>query len=332
MNEAAPRLAAALLAGALWTGTADAQSARPGRAVAAPVAAPAGIETVRLRDDVYLLTGAGANIVVQVGPQGAVVVDSGDGARSDAVLAAIRALTPDPIRYVINTGAEGGFGGNLVLARAGRAFGQSLGGPNAKPGIAVVMATGGTAMRLEQGNDESDGWATQTIERRGAFHVNSQGIEVIAKPAAHNGGDAVVLFRASDVLVAGDLFDITRFPFIDAANGGTIEGELAALNDLIELAIPNVPLTWLEGGTLIVPSHGRVAHQSELVLYRDMVAIIRDRVKDLKDKGRTLKQVLEADPAAGYRERYGAETGKWTTATFLEAVYKTLPAAAEQAK
>ncbi len=327
---------AVLLSCGLWAAAAQAapeahaprETDKP--AVSAPAEPAPGITATRIRDDVYVLAGAGPNVVVQIGPQGAVVVDSGDAAHADQVLAAIRSLTNDPIRYLFDTGADPDHaGGNLVLAQAGRAFGQSLGGPFGSPGIAVIVASEGAAMRLSQG-DDSDGWPTHSVSVRSAFYLNNQGVEVIAKPAAHSDADAVVLFRRSDVLVTGEIFDITRFPIIDVDHGGAIQGEIDALNALIELAIPNVPLTWLPGGTLVVPAHGRICQQAELVDYRDMVVIVRDRIKSLKDQGKTLDQVLQSDPTAGYAERYGGKAGNGPSAAFVTAIYKTLSPAAEQ--
>ncbi|MGU7773845.1 MBL fold metallo-hydrolase [Burkholderia sp. MR1-5-21] len=278
----------------------------------------------RIRPDVVVLSGAGANIVVQIGPQGALVVDSGTASSADQVLAAIRSLTDAPIRFLFNTGADAAHvGGNLTLSTAGKAFGQSS-GPFTLPGRATVVATVPVLQRMTEENYESEGLPTQTVRDRKALYLNGQGIEVYARAGAHSDADAVVLFRGSDVLVTGEIFDITHFPAIDVEHGGTIQGEIDALNALIDLAIPNVPLTWLEGGTMVVPARGRPCQQAELVEYRDMVTIIRDRVRALKTEGRTLAQVIEAKPAAGYAPRYGASSGPGSTAGFLEAIYRSL--------
>ena len=134
----------------------------------------------------------------------------------------------------------------------------------------------------------------------------------------------MVFFRRSDVVVAGDVLDTTRFPIIDVARGGSIQGEIAALNRLVELAIPSVPIVSREAGTLVIPGHGRVCSQLDVVEYRDMLSIVRDRVRDLIKEGRTLEQVKAASPAKGYTRRYGSDTGAWTTDNFIEAVYSSL--------
>jgi glyoxylase-like metal-dependent hydrolase (beta-lactamase superfamily II) len=157
--------------------------------------------------------------------------------------------------------------------------------------------------------------------------LNGEGIEILHQPAAHTDGDSFVFFRRSDVVLAGDVLDTTRFPVIDLARGGSIDGEIAALNRLIDLAIPSVPIVSREAGTIVVPGHGRLCDQLDVVEYRDMVSIIRDRVRDLRDAGMTLDQVKSASPARGYTRRYGAESGSWTTSNFIEAIYNSLPRA-----
>jgi len=156
------------------------------------------------------------------------------------------------------------------------------------------------------------------------MYFNKEGIQILARPGAHSDADAVVFFRRSDVIVAGDIFDTRHFPMIDTAHAGTIQKEIDALNFLIELAIPSIPMMWQDGGTVVIPGHGWVADQADVVEYRDMVTIVRDRVASYKKKGMTLDQVKAANPTAGYRGRYGTDTGAWTTDMFVEAIFKTL--------
>jgi cyclase len=147
---------------------------------------------------------------------------------------------------------------------------------------------------------------------------------VLHQPAAHTNGDVMVFFRRSDVVVAGDILDTTRFPVIDVARGGTIDGLIAALNRLVDLAIPSVPIVSRDEGTLVIPGHGRLCEQLDVVEYRDKVTIVRDRVRDLIGAGRTLDQIKASSPARGYVGRYGADTGPWTTNDFIEAVHRSL--------
>jgi glyoxylase-like metal-dependent hydrolase (beta-lactamase superfamily II) len=158
------------------------------------------------------------------------------------------------------------------------------------------------------------------------FYLNDEAVEVIWQPAAHSDGDSIVFFRRSDVVVTGPVFDITAFPVIDLESGGSVQGEIDALNRLLFLVIPELPLHWRAGGTVVIPERGRLADQSDVLAYRDMVTIIRDRVQALINQGKTLKQVEAATPAADYAPRYGSNTGAWTTDMFVEAVYNSLKA------
>jgi glyoxylase-like metal-dependent hydrolase (beta-lactamase superfamily II) len=168
-------------------------------------------------------------------------------------------------------------------------------------------------------------WPTETFDYgRKYMFLNGEGIEVLHQPRAHTDGDSIVFFRRSDVVVAGDVLDLTHFPVIDVARGGSINGEIVALNKLVELAIPSVPIVSREAGTLIVAGHGRVCDQTDVAEYRDMVTIVRDRVRDGVKAGMTLDQVKAAAPARGYTRRYGAASGPGSTNSFVEAVYQSL--------
>jgi len=154
--------------------------------------------------------------------------------------------------------------------------------------------------------------------------MNDEGIEVLHLPAAHSDSDSFVFFRRSDVVAAGDIFDMTRFPVIDVAKGGSIQGEIDALNRLIALAIPSGPFIYEGIGTYVIPGHGRLCEQLDVVNYRDMVVIVRDVIADMIKRGMTLDQIKEASPAKPYETEYGTELG--STNAFIEAVYKSLTA------
>jgi glyoxylase-like metal-dependent hydrolase (beta-lactamase superfamily II) len=159
------------------------------------------------------------------------------------------------------------------------------------------------------------------------MYLNDDGIQVMRQLGAHSDGDSIVLFRRADVIVTGDILDLRHFPVIDPENGGSIQGEIDALNHLLELTIPAMPLVLKEGRTLLVPGHGRVSDYGELVEYRDMVTVIRDLVQDMIDKGMTAAQVQAANPTKGYRQRFGADSGPWTTDMFVDAIYNGLAGA-----
>lgn len=297
----------------------------------APAAGEAklALEAVKIRPDVFLISGAGANIVVQIGQQGVLVVDSGSAGAASQVLKIIRSLSDEPIRYVFNTSADPAHvGGNMTLAHAGVAFGQ----PSAlfqAPETAPIAATSAAAQTIQEADYDSGAWPTQTFDDHMSLFLNGQGIEIIAFPGSQSDANAAILFRGSEVLVTGAIFDITQFPLIDVEHGGTIQGEIDALNKLIDMAIPNVPLTWLEGGTTVIPARGRACQQAELVEYRDMVTIVRDRVRDLKNQGKTLQQVIDSNPTAGFAKRYGASAPTSVTG-FVSAIYRTLDRSSPQ--
>jgi cyclase len=289
------------------------------------------LEVLQVRPNFYMIAGAGGNIAVQVGDDGVVVVDSGSAATADAVLAQIKKITSAPIRYVIDTSADGDHvGGNEKISQAGQTLftGRTIGLPSDFAGTAAsVLSTENVLTRMSAAQPAFAAAALPTetfFYPRKYMFLNGEGIEVLHQPAAHTDGDAIVFFRRSDVVVAGDVLDTTRFPVIDLARGGTIDGEIAALNRLVDIAIPSVPIVSREIGTSIVPGHGRICDQLDVVDYRDMVTIIRDRVRDLIKAGRTLEEVKAADPARGYKARYGSTTGTWTTDKFIEAIYGSL--------
>jgi glyoxylase-like metal-dependent hydrolase (beta-lactamase superfamily II) len=299
--------------------------------MATTVAQAQELEVLQVRPNFYMIAGAGGNIAVQVGEDGVVIVDAGSAANADAVLGQIKKITPAPIRYVIDTSADADHvGGNEKISQAGQTLftGRTIGLPSDFAGTAAsVLSTENVLTRMSAAQPA---YATAALPTETFFYprkymfLNEEGIEVLHQPAAHTDGDALVFFRRSDVIVAGDVLDTTRFPVIDVAKGGTIDGEIAALNRLVDIAIPSVPIVSREIGTSIIPGHGHICDQLDVVEYRDMVTIIRDRVRDLIKAGRTINEVKAADPARGYKARYGSTTGSWTTEKFIEAIYNSL--------
>jgi len=286
------------------------------------------LEVLQLRPNFYMIAGAGGNIGFQVGADGVVVVDSGSASSADAVVEAIMKVTPQPIRYVINTSADPDHvGGNEAVAKAGKTlFTQGGIGVNADflGGAASILSVEQVLMRMSASASRYPigAWPTETFNQsRKYMFLNGEGIEIFQEPAAHTDGDAIVFFRRSDVIMAGDIFDTTRFPVIDIAKGGSIQGEIVGLQKLVDTAIPSVPIVSREDGTLIIPGHGHICDQLDVVEYRDMVTIIRDRVRDLIKQGLTWEQIKAASPARGYLRRYGSDTG---ANDFVEAVYRSI--------
>ncbi len=291
--------------------------------------APNGLETLQLRPNFYVIFGAGANIGVQIGEDGVVVVDAGDGARAAEVVEIVKTLTPQPIRYVIDTtGDADHVGGNETLSKAGQTLFTapgSIGLPgNFLGGVASILSAERVLQRISMPSNgapamPAGAWPTETFDdARKTMYLNGEGIEILHPPSAHTDGDVMVFFRRSDVVMAGDVLDTTRFPAIDVAHGGTVDGEVAALTQLVDLAIPSVPIVSRDAGTIVVPGHGRLCDQLDAADVRDMLAIVRDRVRGQKAAGMTLEQVRASTPARGYVGRYG------NSDALVEAIYRTV--------
>ena len=292
------------------------------------MAQSSSLEVQEVRPSFFVIAGDGANVGVQVGDDGVVVVDAGSAAGAPAVLAAIKRISSKPIRYIIDTGPDADHvGGNEAFSTAGeKLFADSTlgGGPgSAADRVAPIVSAEGVPRHMAK--SPAGGWPTEVFHySRKAMYLNGEAIEMLHQPAAHTDSDLVVFFRRSDVVMAGDVLDTRQFPVIDVERGGSIQGELAALNRLVDLAVPSTPIVTREAGTIVVPGHGRLCDQYDVVEYRDMVTIIRDRVRDLIKAGRSLADVKTAQPAKGYMGRYGNAGGAWTTDRFVEAVYRSL--------
>ena len=298
------------------------------------------LDVVQIRPNFHVIAGAGGNIVVQTGPDGVILVDSGRTAMADKVLAAVQKITPLPIRYIINTSMDADHvGGNDRLARAGLSIlpGAVAAGAGlnddlvSNSGRASVLAHENVLTRMTEATGPQAlpfaMWPTKTFAfRLYSMYLNGEGIQVIHTPAAHTDGDTIVFFRRGDVIATGDVVDTTRWPFIDIKRGGTVQGELDALNRLMDMSILNVPIQWNPDRTFLVPGHGHVYDKLDLLEYRDAVTTVKDRVQDLIDEGKTLAQVKAADPTLGYRSQYGADKGEWTTDMFVEVMYNELAA------
>ena len=293
-----------------------------------PSTTTAGLESIQIRPNVHVVFGAGGNVTVHVGEDGLVVVDSGSSEMAGSLLDAIKAISPRPIRLVINTSADPDHvGGNASIGGAGIGLSPD---PFGAGSHATVLAHENVLLRLSaRGPDGADSRVPTSMlpndtftSRYRSMYVNDDAVQVIRQTGAHSDSDVMVLFRKADVIATGDVIDLRQFPVIDPAKGGSIQGELEALNRLLtEFVVPNMPLVLKPGRTLVVPGHGYVSDYGEVVEYRDMVTVIRDTVQELADKGLTLAELKAANPAKGYRGRYGSDTGAWTTDMFVEAVF-----------
>ncbi len=347
-GASAARAALACGAAAL-IGVASIAAQGGGQARAPQNAASGDVHVEQIRNNVYLLAGGGGNVVVQIEPPktdenhlapyleprvGVLLVDTGRASMGDKIVATVRQLSKGQIRYVINTSADPlHVGGNEAVVKAfvpsgpprqgGGPAGENVGGEgNAAAGPAIFAqeavldrissATGKDAVPMAA-------WPTSAFETDKAIVFNGESIQIIHVPEAHTDGDSIVFLRRSDVLVAGDIFSTESYPQIDAEHGGSVHGVINGLNQLLDLAIPG---DRVEDGTVIVPGHGRLCDYADMNEYRNAVVIIRDRVQDLVNKGRTLEQVKAARPSQEYDRRYSTPAS--TADMFVTAVYNDL--------
>ena len=321
------------------------------------VAQQGDVRILPLRGNVYMLVGAGSNITLSVGKEGVMLVDAGTAQMADKVVAAITQLSkevnaatvarpcaglgcsgnefatflgtvaspapPKPIQYIVNTSADADHtGGNAKIAAAGTTYG---GGPGLGQFVGVVRVSAtiysheNVLERMSAAKIPTAALPTESFPRDFKQFFNGEGIHLIHQKAAHSDGDTLVHFRGSDVIAAGDLLSTVTYPVFDVTKGGSINGSIDALNYLLDLAIAEYQT---EGGTLLIPGHGRVCDAADLATYRDAMTIIRDRVQDMIKRGLTLAQVKAARPTKDYDPRY--DVPAWTKDQFVEAMYRSL--------
>jgi len=286
------------------------------------------IHVLHVQGSVYMLIGDGGNIAVQVGDQGPLVVDTGAGQLTAKVIAAIRRLSETPIQFIVNTSLHSDHtGGNVRLRAAGEdpsLYGSFFSGQFADAGKgATIIAHQNVQNRMSQAATvAAEGWPSDTfLDGRRRKNHNGEAVEIFWEPNASSDGDSIVHFRNSDVIVTGDIFSTTQYPFIDVKNGGSIKGEIDALNNILDRTVYKHEE---EGGTLIIPGHGRLCDEYDVSEYRDMLVIIRDRMQAMIDQGASLERIKAARLTIDYDDIYGATSGPWTTDMFVEAVYAGL--------
>jgi glyoxylase-like metal-dependent hydrolase (beta-lactamase superfamily II) len=291
--------------------------------------ADAALEVLPVQGGVHLIGTERGNVTVHVSEEGVLLVDSGAAADTDAILAAVRRISPEPIRFIINTSsAAEHVAGNAALAAAGENLSRPVGAEAAlRPRGASILAHEHVLGRMSAESNAPGAlpfaaWPTETyFTARRTLSFGAEPIEIIHAPGAHSDGDSIVFFRKADVISAGDIIDMTRYPVIDVRRGGTIQGTVDALNRIIELTIPRFNQM---GGTRVVPGRGRITDEADVVEYRDMMTIIRDRIAGLVARGAPVEEVIAARPTLDYDGLYGAAAGPWTTRSFVEAVYRSL--------
>ena len=278
-------------------------------------------EVRHVQGNVYMFASTLGNVTIQIGKDaghdGVLLVDTGAPSLRETLLAEIRKLSAEPVRFIINTNADADhIGSNEVLLKPPRTY-------QLQAEVALFAQDNVLQRESRDGSGVPSGvWPTLTYLEGKSFAFNGEAVQMFAEKAAHTDGDSIVLFRGSNVLSAGDVFLTTGYPVIDLERGGSIQGEIRALNHILDLTVPR---SMQEGGTMVIPGHGRLCDESEVSDYRDMLTIIRDRVQDMRKKGKTLAEVKAARLSRDYDRRYS--TAAWTGDMFIETIYKSLGAA-----
>ncbi len=279
-------------------------------------------EVIHVRGNVYMFANDVANVTVQVGEHvgndGVLMVDTGPAQLTDRIRTEIQKLSKKAIRYIINTNADADhIAGNAAFGKPPTI--SDLRGPQAAT-IGIFSSDPVLTRMSAKGSGVPDeALPTMTFEQQKDFTFDGEPVQMFPEPAAHTDGDSVVLFRGSNVIAVGDIFITTGYPVIDLAKGGSIQGEIRALNHILDLTVPEM---LQEGGTMVIPGHGRLCDEADVVDYRDMVTIIRDRVADLIKKGKSIEEVRAARVSRDYDGRYNQPS--WTGEMFVDAIYKSL--------
>jgi cyclase len=273
------------------------------------------VKTIHIRGDVYALIGGGANIVVSAGDEGVLVVDTGVAAQWDNIIAAIRSLSKKEIRWIVNTTLDPDHvGNNEKMSNAGKTVNGNPAAIISHEKLPIRM------MKLAVPVPVTARPVNTFFSEQRDLYFNDDPV-FIYRAQAHTDGDVFVHFRHADVIAAGDTFQTTTYPNIDVANGGTTAGYIDGLNRILDLAVPQ---HLEEGGTYIIPGHGRICDEADVLEYHDMIVIVRDRIRDGVKKGMTLDQIKAARLTRDYDARYGAASGPGSTANFVESVYRDL--------
>lgn len=289
-----------------------------------------GIEVLHVRGNVYMFASDSGNVTVQVGEHrdndGVLMVDTGSVQMAEPILAELKKLTSKQLKYVVNTSADlDHAGGNDIISSTGGTRTAEGRGPLAAEVNIYAQDNALTRLSAPELHIAEKGLPTMTFERLKDFTFNGEAVQIFSEAPAHTDGDSIVFFRGSNVISTGEIFSTVGYPVIDLARGGSIQGEVKALNHLLELTVPEISQ---EGGTMVIPGHGRLCDEADVTEYRDMVTILRDRVADLIEKGKSLAEVKAARLTRDYDGRYSQPT--WTGDMFVEAVYKSLQPAASQ--
>ena len=269
-----------------------------GLAAAGPLAAQdfsqVEIRADRLADSVWMLTGAGGNLGLSIGPDAVFLIDDQFAPLAPKIKAAIAKLTPKPVQFLLNTHFHFDHtGGNEAFGREGALI---VAHDNVRRRMSTDQLISLVGSSSKQAASPPVALPVVTVSGDIRFHINGDEVHAFHVPRAHTDGDLIVHFTKSDVIHMGDVFFNGSYPFIDGGSGGTVDGVIAAFDRVLALAGER---------TKIIPGHGRLAGRADLQAMRTMLATVAQRVKDLRAAGRTDAEIRAAAPSAEFDARYG---------------------------
>jgi cyclase len=250
------------------------------------------VKTEKLSDSLYMLVGAGGNLALSVGEDAVFMVDDQYAPMSAKITAAVAAITPKPVKFILNTHWHGDHtGGNENFGKTGAvivAHDNVRKRMNSEQFIEFFKANVPRSPRVAL--------PVATFAADMSFHLNDEEIRAIHVPRAHTDGDAIVHFVKNDVVHMGDTYFNYIYPFIDAGSGGTVEGVIAAADRALTLGTDRAR---------IIPGHGPLATRADLKIYRDMLATVLGRIQGMIRDGKKLEEIVAAKPTAEFDEKWG---------------------------
>jgi glyoxylase-like metal-dependent hydrolase (beta-lactamase superfamily II) len=281
------------------------------------------LEVLPVQGNVFALFGPSGNTTVQIGTDATLIVDTQGAALSPKVLEAIRKLSPRPLRHIVLTsGREQAAGAAGNLAKAGR-YVRVIDSVDPRGGDtrASIISHVNVLNKMTAAKIPSESWPTDTyFTSEWSLFSNGEAVQLFHIPGATD-GDTIVFFRRSDVISTGAIYDAAAYPQFDPREGGSIDGIIEGLNRVLDIAVAGKNQ---EGGTVVIPGRGRLSDETDVANYRDMVTIIRDRVREMIAKGMSLEEVQQSKPTVDYDGLYNTHGGEWTSDKFVETIYRDL--------
>jgi glyoxylase-like metal-dependent hydrolase (beta-lactamase superfamily II) len=262
------------------------------------------IKTTKVAGSVYMLEGSGGNIGVLIGNDGIIIIDDQYAPLSEKINKALGVLSNKPLKFIINTHYHDDHAdGNKALAGEGAII---VAHENTRKRLSVNQIN--TVIKMEQKAYPYEALPKITFSESVTFNMNSETVQVYYVKNAHTDGDAIIYFKESNVLHAGDVFVRYGLPFIDQENGGNIDGMIAGTDQILKM---------INEDTKIIPGHGQISNKKDLIDYKTMLQTVRNRVADGIKAGKTIDQIINSDPAKEFKTVFDK-------AFFIQSVYNSI--------